>query len=187
MDEKLVCPCGLTCCDCLFYKNEIYEAAQVLKEVIKKYDFDKFLLLLSKTKAVELMGEHLRLSEDQTRDKMGKYFKTFKQIPEFLNILESIINLQCKTTCKEADGCSVGGKTHQCDALKCIKLKGYEGCWQCAEYGTCDKLNFLKKNYGFVIEDNLKTIKGKGINAVESRGNKYYTWQRKNDVGKLNN
>ena len=25
MDKKLVCPCGLTCCDCLFYKKEIYD------------------------------------------------------------------------------------------------------------------------------------------------------------------
>jgi hypothetical protein len=179
MDGNLVCPCGLTCCDCLFYKSEIYEAAQRLKEVIKKYDFDKFLILLSKTKAGEAIGEHLLLSEEQARDKMGKYFESFKQTPEFMNSLESIIHLQCKTTCKEAGGCSMGGKTHECDALKCIKMKGFDGCWQCAEYKNCARLDFLKKNYGEVIEDNLRTIHEKGINAVKSRGNTYYVWQRK--------
>lgn len=179
MDENLVCPCGLTCCDCLFYKSEIYKAAQGLKEVIKKYDYDKFLILLSNTKSGKAIGEHLLLSEDQARDKMGKYFDTFKQMPEFLNVLESIINLQCKTTCKEVGGCSMGGKTHECDALKCIKMRGYEGCWQCTEYEICDKLDFLKKNYGHVIEDNLRIIKEKGVNEVKSRGNKYYAWQRK--------
>lgn len=181
MDKKLVCPCGLTCCDCLFYKSEIFETAQKLKELIKKYDFDKFLILLSKNNSWDVLGKHFLLDENQAWNKMGKYFDTFKQMPEFLNILDSIIKLQCKTTCQEIGGCSIGGNTHECDALRCIKSKGYDGCWQCGEFENCDKLKLLKINYGYVIEDNLKTIKEKGIKAVKSRGNKYYAWQRKKD------
>jgi hypothetical protein len=33
MEKNLVCPCGLTCCDCLFYKSEIYDAALLKKSM----------------------------------------------------------------------------------------------------------------------------------------------------------
>lgn len=181
MDKKLVCPCGLICCDCLFYKSEIYETAHKLKELIKERELDKFLTICSNRKSWEAMGEHLDLSEDQNYSRIGKLFDVFKQMPVFMNVLDSIIKLQCKTTCQEIGGCSVGGNTHECRALKCMKSKEYDGCWQCIEFENCDKLKFLKNSYGYVIEDNLKTIKEKGIEAVKSRGNKYYTWQRKKD------
>ncbi len=42
MDKKLMCLCSLTCCDCLFYKRELYETAQKLRELIKINDFDFF-------------------------------------------------------------------------------------------------------------------------------------------------
>ena len=31
MEKKFVCPGGLACCDCLFYKPEIYDTAKKLK------------------------------------------------------------------------------------------------------------------------------------------------------------
>ena len=179
MDPKYVCPCGLTCCDCLFYQGEIYEAARKLKEAIEKHDFAKFLIILSNQQAGKAIGEHLMLTSEQARDKMGRYFETFKGMPEFMNILDSIVQIQCKTTCREKGGCSVGGNTQTCEALHCIRAKGYEGCWQCDEFRVCGKLSFLKRNYGSVIEENLQTVNEKGAAAVESRGNQYYAWQRR--------
>lgn len=181
MDRKLVCPCGLTCCDCLFYKKEIYETASKLKELIKEYEFDKFLSMCSNNKNWEAIGKHLGIGENKIWDEIGKHFDAFRYIAEFMSVLDNIIKLQCKTTCQETGGCSTGGVTHECQALKCIKSKGYAGCWQCSEFETCDKLKFLKINYGYVIEENLKTVKERGFEAVESRGNKYYAWQRKKD------
>ncbi|WP_432666651.1 DUF3795 domain-containing protein [Wukongibacter baidiensis] len=179
MDKKLVCPCGLTCCDCLFYKSEIFEAAKNLRDLIREYDFDTFLGLLSIKSGWEALGEHFDLSKDQAWYKIGKHFDTFNQMPEFMNVLDNIIKLQCKTTCQEISGCSIGGNTHKCSALKCIISKGYDGCWECEEFKNCEKLNLLKHNYGYVIEDNLKIIKEKGFEAISPRGNKYYSWQRK--------
>jgi hypothetical protein len=179
MEKKLVCPCGLTCCDCLYYKSEIYEAANKLKELIREHELDTFLTRCSNKKTWMMIGEHLGLSENQMWDGIGKQFDVFKQIPEFMHVLDGIIKLQCKTTCQEAGGCSVGGNKHECKALKCIKSRGYDGCWHCSELEDCDKLKFLKNSYGYVIEDNLKTIKDKGVEAVKSRGDKYYEWQRK--------
>lgn len=179
MDEKLVCPCGLTCCDCLFYKNEIYETARKLSDLIKLNDLDSFFKMLSNRKNWEAIAAEMQLSADQVWEKMGQYFDRFKDMATFMNILDGIIKLQCKTTCQETGGCSVGWSTHQCDALKCVKFKGYHGCWQCNEFERCDKLKFVKRQYGFVIEENLKTAKEKGVAAVKSHGNKYYAWQRK--------
>jgi hypothetical protein len=179
MDEKLVCPCGLTCCDCLFYQDEVYATANKLKELIEKHQLDKFLSLCSNEKTWQAMGEHLALDESDSVENFGNKFGIFKDIPTFMNVLDGIIKIQCKTTCREAGGCSAGGDTKQCLALQCLKSKNYTGCWQCSELENCDKLTFLKKSYGSVIEENLKTIKEKGAEAVKSHGNKYYVWQKR--------
>ena len=178
MDKKLVCPCGLTCCDCLFYKSEIYETAQKLKELIKISDLDVFLGTCSKKKNWQAIAQQMRLNEDKAWNGVGKYFDVFKDMAMFMNILDGIIKLQCKTTCQEADGCSIGGSTHECNALRCVKSKTYDGCWQCDEFVNCNKLSFVKKNYGYIIEENLRIAREKGVKAVKSRGNTYYAWQR---------
>lgn len=179
MDKNLVCPCGLTCCDCLYYKKEIYETARKLQELIQEHNLDRFLISCSKRNTWTSLGEHLGLSNEQVWDGIGKNFDVFKQVPDFMRVLDGIINLQCKNTCQEVGGCSVNGNRHECKALKCIKSKGYDGCWQCSEFEQCDNLKFLKISYGRTIEENLKIIKERGVEAVESRGNKYYEWQRK--------
>ena len=175
MDSKLVCPCGLTCCDCLFYKTEIYEAARKLKELIQASQLDAFLNLIIENKGWKGIAKHL----GRDGSEIGQYFESFKKMPDFVNVLDGIIKLQCKTTCQESGGCSLGGVTHECEALRCIRSKRYDGCWDCAEVGSCEKLTFLKRNYGETIEDNLRIIKDEGMEAVKSRGNKYYAWQRK--------
>lgn len=181
MDKKYVCPCGLTCCDCMFHKKEIFVTAQKLKELISQHKLDKFLTLCSNKNSWTVMGEHLDLRDEQLWEGIGKQFDMFRQIPEFMNVLDGIIRLQCETTCQEAGGCTVGGNKYECKALKCLKARGYDGCWQCGEADNCDKLGFLKSSYGDVIKDNLQTIREKGIGAVESRGDKYYEWQRRGE------
>lgn len=179
MEKKYVCPCGLTCCDCMFYKQEIYETARKLKELVQESRLDTFLALCSNHKAWEAMGRHLDLDAASAEEKFGKKFDAFKDMEIFMHVLDALAAIQCKTTCQEADGCSAGGVTDQCQALKCIKSKNYEGCWQCTEFEACDKLAFLKMSYGHVINENLTTAKEKGIEAVTSHGDKYYAWQRK--------
>lgn len=179
MDKKLVCPCGLTCCDCMFYQEEIYDAALKLKNLIVGSKLDFFLKACSDEKTISAMGEHLGLDEDSIQTKLSEKYSIFKEIPTFMNVLEGIIKIQCKTPCRESRGCSAGGDTIQCTALKCLESKRYDGCWQCGEYEDCDKLKFLKMSYGFVIDENLTTIKETGEEKVTSRGSQYYAWQRK--------
>lgn len=178
MDKKLMCPCGLTCCDCLFYKHELYETAQKLRELIKINDFDFFLNICSNKKNWQAMAEGINLKEDEAWEEVGQYFELFQEMPLFINILEAIIKIQCKNTCQETGGCSVAGRTHQCNIARCVKVKGYDGCWQCEHFKDCAHLSFVKNNYGYIIEENLTIAKEKGIEAVKSRGNRYYAWQR---------
>jgi hypothetical protein len=175
MEDKFVCPYGLICCDCLFYKSEIYDTARKLRNVIKDSQLDIFLNKITKNEGWEPIAKHL--SKDGAE--IAKYFEAFKKLPNFLYVLDGLIQLQCKKTCREAGGCSMGEVTHRCEAVKCVKSRGYDGCWQCSEFESCEKLNFLKRGYGKTIEDNLSTIKKKGIGAIKSRENKYYAWQRK--------
>ena len=47
------------------------------------------------------------------------------------------------------------------------------------ENEDCEKLNFVKNAYGETIHENFKIMKERGARGINSRGNKYYAWQRK--------
>jgi len=162
-----------------FIKKEIYEAASRLKKLITDSKLDIFLKACSNEKTVEAMGKHLGLERNEIQTSLSEKYSVFKEMPIFMNVLEGIANMECKITCREARGCSAGGNTIKCTALKCLELKKYDGCWQCEEYEDCEKLKFLKMSYGFVINENLTTIKEKGEEEVKSHGSQYYAWQRK--------
>lgn len=179
MDKKLVCPCGLTCCDCMFYKKDIYETAAKLKQLLVDSKLDVFLTLCSNEKTIDAMRAHLESDNATAHSKLSDRLGLFKDMPAFMKVLDGISNIQCKTTCREAGGCSTGGETAKCKALKCLESKKYDGCWQCGEFEDCEKLQFLRMSYGHVINENLNIIKEKGAEEVPSRGTQYYAWQRK--------
>jgi len=81
MDPKYIAPCGMTCCDCLFYNPEIYEAAKAFKNAIETFEYDKFLKHFSKTNL--------------------SFFHDFKNMPEFMAMLEKITSMQCENLCSE--------------------------------------------------------------------------------------
>jgi len=175
MDKKYICPCGLICTDCLFYKPEIYDNAKKLRNGIKNSQLDIFLKSITESKSWKIIADHF----SEERINFGKYFEAFNNFQDFMNALEGFDKLQCKSTCRETGGCSMGGTLHKCEAVKCVKSKGYEGCWDCPENEDCHKLNFVKKVYGETIKENFKIMKEQGCHAIKSQGNKYYAWQRK--------
>jgi hypothetical protein len=175
MEGKYVCACGLTCCDCLFYKKEFFDAANIMKNLIDEYRFDFFYNRLSKKEVNGRMAKHLKQDETEYNEK----FLIFEKMPEFVKVLEGIISIQCKNTCREKNGCSMGGITHTCEVIECVNKKNLEGCWKCSEYRTCEKLSFQKMSYGKTILDNLEKLEESGMNSLQPRGNQYYEWQRK--------
>jgi len=175
MDEKYVCACGLICSDCMFYKREIYETANKLRKQIDKTKMDVFLSILSKEEVSSAMADHLCTDKNE----LSAHFKAFSKLPAFLEVLDGLINIQCEQTCRETGGCSMCGTTKRCVTVKCVEEKGLNGCWECDARGNCDKLSFQRRSYGRTIEENLAIIHEKGVEAVVSRGDDYYEWQRK--------
>jgi hypothetical protein len=175
MEKKYMCACGLICCDCMFYKEEIYEAAINLKNVINQTKVNVFLSILSKEELNTTLATHLGVDKQE----FYSNFKPFARFPEFMEVLDSLINIQCKQTCPESGGCSMCGTTKACVVIKCVKEKRLNGCWECNERENCDKLLFVKMSYGKTIDENFRIINEKGIEAVPSRGDDYYEWQRR--------
>lgn len=175
MEEKYVCPCGLTCCDCMFYKTEIFDSARKLSQLIDESQINIFLSLMSKNEVNSAVAYHL----NEDKDKFNRNFKPFENMDIFLEVLNGLANIQCKTTCRESGGCSMCGTTKECSAIKCLKDKKLNGCWECPDNTNCSNLIFLRKSYGETIDDNYKIINEKGIQALHSRGNNYYEWQKR--------
>ena len=46
---------------------------------------------------------------------------------------------------------------------KCAQNRGIEGCWECDEFETCQKLDFLRPNHGEAHLKNLRKIRKGGI------------------------
>jgi hypothetical protein len=65
-----------------------------------------------------------------------------------------------KFRCKK--GCRNGGGNPFCKIRACCQKKGFEGCWECTEFETCNKLDFLKPVHDDAHTKNLKIIKKKG-------------------------
>ena len=175
MDKKYICPCGLICSDCMFYKKEIYETANKLRKQISETNLNIFLSILSKEEVANAMAEHLCTDNKE----LHSNFKSFSKLQVFMEVLDSLIKIQCKEPCRETGGCSMCGTTKKCVTIKCIEEKELNGCWECNERENCNKLSFQRRSYGKTIEDNFKLINEEGIEAVVSSGDDYYEWQRK--------
>ena len=175
MERKYVCACGLICSDCLFYKKDFFEAANTMKNLIDEYRFDFFYNLLSRKEVNAQIAEHLNQDKAEFQD----MFTIFEKMPDFVKTLEAIIKIQCKNTCREKNGCTIGGITHSCEVIECVNKKNIEGCWKCSENKTCTKLSFQKKSYGKTITENFDKLEKEGMDSLKSRGNQYYVWQWK--------
>ena len=68
----------------------------------------------------------------------------------FKKTLDGLAMLRCTKACRG------GGGNPWCKIRRCCQRKGFDGCWECADFETCNKLveRYVK---------NLKTIKKVGI------------------------
>ena len=58
----------------------------------------------------------------------------------FKKDLDALAGLRCK-------GCRDGGGNPFCKIRKCAQGEGYEGCWLCDTFESCDKLSFLEAGH----------------------------------------
>ena len=144
-ERDLVAYCGLYCGDCFGYQGKIADLARDLRKELRLAKFDKTAELLSAI----------------------PFFATFKDYHQCYEVLGALVKFRCKNTCRG------GGGPPFCKMRKCCQKKGIEGCWQCDEFETCEKLDTLKPNHGDAHLKNLRIIKKQGIDEF-IKGKRYW-------------
>ena len=133
-EENLIAYCGLYCGDCFSYQGKIADLSRDLRKELRSNKFDKTAKSLSTI----------------------SFFKIFEDYYRCYEVLGAMVKLRCKR------GCRNGGGNPYCAIRKCCERKKYEGCWECDEYESCSKMDFLKTNHGDAHIKNLRKINKKG-------------------------
>ncbi|MBN1290154.1 MAG: DUF3795 domain-containing protein [Actinobacteria bacterium] len=83
-------------------------------------------------------------------------FKEFEKYSDCYEVLGALVKLRCK-------GCRTGTRSRFCNIAECATRKGYRGCWECGEFTTCKKLQFLEAVHGEAHKKNMRKINRVGI------------------------
>ncbi len=144
-EENLIAYCGLYCGDCIAYKGKVADLSRDLRKELRQVRFDKTAEFMSKI----------------------SFFEVFKNYKQCYEVLGGMVKLRCKKACKG------GGGPPFCKIRLCSQKKGFQGCWECDEFETCKKLDFLKGNHGNAHIKNLRKLKKNGITEF-LKGKKYW-------------
>ena len=142
-DENLIAYCGLYCGDCFNYKGEIADLARDLRKKLRETKFSG-------------------VAQD-----LSRYFKEFNNYDQCYEVLGAMVRLRCKRACRN------GGGNPACKVRICCQKKNIRGCWECDEFETCNKLDFLKPIHGDANLKNLKKLKKQGVDSF-LQGTRYY-------------
>ena len=143
-DKDLIAYCGLYCGDCFGYRQKIADLARDLRKELRQSKFAKTAESLSEV----------------------SFFKAYKNYPQCYEVLGAMVRLRCKS-------CRAGGGPPFCKMRSCCQKKGIDGCWQCDEFETCQKLDFLKANHDDAHIKNLRILKKKGVDSFIN-GNRHW-------------
>lgn len=142
-DENLIAYCGLYCGDCFNYKGEIADLARDLRKKLRETKFSG-------------------VAQD-----LSRYFKEFNNYDQCYEVLGAMVRLRCKRACRNRGG------NPACKVRICCQKKNIRGCWECDEFETCNKLDFLKPIHGDANLKNLKKLKKQGVDSF-LQGTRYY-------------
>lgn len=146
-EKRLTSYCGLYCLDCIPSKQTLFESLRIFEEHLSKLDFEKYAQVKANRNPA------------------------FKKYSDFMEVLSAIEALECKTPCRENGGYS------DCKIRSCVVSKGYEGCWECSDFKTCELLLPLKKVH-VLLDDNLELIKNEGVENWVCKRGKHYSWSK---------
>ncbi|MFC1961985.1 DUF3795 domain-containing protein [Chloroflexota bacterium] len=144
-DQNLITYCGLYCGDCYGYTGKIADLARDLRKELRGTKYAKFATFMATL----------------------PFGKSFQHYPECYKLLGQMLKFRCHK------GCRNGGGPPFCKMRKCCQKKGFDGCWQCGEFESCEKLDFLKPVHDDAHIKNLTAIKRKGTVAF-IRGKRYW-------------
>jgi len=126
----LIAYCGLYCGDCPAYTQSLADLAMKLRKELRRSKCDKAAPALAKIPA----------------------FSSFKHYQKFDGLLETMMKMKCEKPCR------AGGGYVRCQIRRCVKNKGFEGCWQCGDFTTCKTLKLLEV-FGDVDKTYLKNLR----------------------------
>jgi len=144
-EQELVAYCGLYCGDCYRYKGKIADLARDLRKELRQEKFDNIAEKMS----------------------TNAFFAAFKDYPRCYEVLGELVKLRCKRTCRG------GGGPPVCKIRECCHKKDIAGCWNCVEFESCKKLDFLKAYHEEAHIKNLRILKKSGIESF-IKGNRFW-------------
>ena len=130
--------CGIYCGDCPSCTQEVADTARELRRLLRKQKIDKAAGMLSKM----------------------PQFKAFRHFDKGYELLGAMMKIRCKNKC-----CRLGGWGGKCPIKTCAKKKGYKGCWQCDDFGDCEKLKLLEYDGMAPHLKNIRKIRKSGVQA----------------------
>jgi hypothetical protein len=142
-DENLIAYCGLYCGDCLNYKGKIADLARDLRKKLREAKFA------------------------QVAQGLSGFFKEFKNYEQCYEVLGAMVRLRCKSACRG------GGGPPVCKIRACCQKKNIQGCWECDEFKTRGKLDFLRPIHEDAHIKNLDKLKKQGIDKF-LEGKRYW-------------
>ncbi|MBC8204033.1 DUF3795 domain-containing protein [bacterium] len=135
-DEKnLTAYCGLYCGDCFGFKGTIADMARDLRKELRSAKFSRFADFVSNY----------------------SFGAVYKNYPQCYEVLGAMVKFRCNKGCRD------GGGPPFCKIRQCCQKKEIEGCWECEEFETCEKLDFLKPVHEDAHIKNLRKIKKQGM------------------------
>jgi len=143
---KMIAYCGLYCKECPSFTGCIADLARDLRKELRTYRYDKIAEALSSI----------------------SFFEAFKNYNEGYQLLGALVKMRCK------HGCKGGGGPPFCKIRKCCQKKEIDGCWECNEFMTCEKLDFLKPSHGEAHLKNLQILSKKGVEQFTTGKKHWY-------------
>lgn len=99
-------------------------------------------------------------------------FPEFKKYDDCYEVLGAMVKLRC-------NGCRGGSRSKFCNIAKCAINKEVAGCWECAGFESCKKLDFLVAVHGDAHIKNLRSIKKSGVDGFVEGKRLWYSKPRK--------
>ncbi|MFC1938937.1 DUF3795 domain-containing protein [Chloroflexota bacterium] len=144
-NKDLITYCGLYCGDCHGYQQKVPDLARDLRKELRKSKYKKFADAIS-------------------TNSFGQAFQNYDKCYE---VLGAMVRFRCHK------GCRAGGGPPFCKIRKCCQKKNMLGCWECSEFESCDKLEFLQAVHDDGHMKNLRIISRKGTEDFV-KGKRYW-------------
>jgi len=146
MGDCAVSYCGLWCEGCPLFTGRAAGLARDLKAELDAMKFERAAEAMAKIPAFSALGGYAACR----------------------GVLDIVEQMHCPSTCRG------GGGNPRCAIRTCCTEKGFEGCWACGEFESCELLRILENAHGSAHLVSLRTIAAKGLEAFLAGDKPWY-------------